>query len=318
MIKEFGGYFELELAKGKEYHPDAIALNTGRNALEYILRTRNYKKVFIPYYTCEVVLEPFRKLGIKYDFYRIDENLKPIIDFKMQKDEAILINNYFGVTGHFVKEIASKYHNVIVDNSQAFFEKPIAGVDTFFSARKFFGVSDGAYLFTDKQLLEKLEQDVSYKRFEHLLGRIDLGAEKFYASFKQNDEALKNQPIKEMSKLTKRILQSIDYEDVIRKRRENFLFLHEVFKSRNLLNLVLDDNFVPMIYPLLMNNGNELKKKLIEHKIFVATYWPNVFVCCEENSIEYIMSKYLLPLPIDQRYHLKHMNKMIKLIMEDI
>jgi hypothetical protein len=34
-MQPIGGYFELELRKGKEYHTDAIRLNTGRNALEY-------------------------------------------------------------------------------------------------------------------------------------------------------------------------------------------------------------------------------------------------------------------------------------------
>lgn len=317
MYKDIGGYFELELPKGKEYHPDGIALNTGRNSLEYILRTRKYNKVYIPYYTCEVVLEPFKKLGIDFDFYRIDENLKPIIDFELRKGEAVLVNNYFGVTGHIVKKIASKYQNVIIDNSQAFFEKPIVGVDTFYSARKFFGVSDGAYLYTDKPLSEKFEQDVSYARFEHLLGRIDLGAEKFYASFKQNDEALKNQPIKEMSKLTKRILKSINYEDVIRKRKENFLYLHKLLSSLNLLNLTLEDNLVPMIYPLLIKNGKEMKKKLTEHKIFVATYWPNVKDWVENDNFENTLVNHLIALPIDQRYGKSEM-KIINSIYSEV
>ena len=30
-----GGYFELELPQGEEYHKNAIRLNTGRNAFEY-------------------------------------------------------------------------------------------------------------------------------------------------------------------------------------------------------------------------------------------------------------------------------------------
>ena len=56
-----GGYFSLELPLIEEYHKNAIRLNTGRNCLEYILRVRGYKKVYIPYYTCEVILEPFKK-----------------------------------------------------------------------------------------------------------------------------------------------------------------------------------------------------------------------------------------------------------------
>lgn len=62
--KVIGGYFELELPKREEYHKNVLALNTGRNCLEYILRLRGYKKVFLPYYTCEVILEPFSKLNV--------------------------------------------------------------------------------------------------------------------------------------------------------------------------------------------------------------------------------------------------------------
>jgi hypothetical protein len=51
-MRSIGGYFELELPEGNEYHPEAIALNSGRHCFEYILRLRNYQKVYIPYYTC--------------------------------------------------------------------------------------------------------------------------------------------------------------------------------------------------------------------------------------------------------------------------
>ena len=67
-MKPIGGYFSMELSRGESYHPHALALNTGRNCLEYILRSRGYCKVYIPYYTCGVVLEPFHKLGIAYKY----------------------------------------------------------------------------------------------------------------------------------------------------------------------------------------------------------------------------------------------------------
>ena len=74
MKESIGGYFSLELPQHEEFHKDAIHLNTGRNCLEYILKTRKYKCVHIPYYTCEVILEPFTKLGIDYKFYHINKN----------------------------------------------------------------------------------------------------------------------------------------------------------------------------------------------------------------------------------------------------
>ena len=44
-MKTIGGYFELELKKNEEYHKDALSLNTGRNALEYILKTNGVKEM---------------------------------------------------------------------------------------------------------------------------------------------------------------------------------------------------------------------------------------------------------------------------------
>ena len=79
-MKAIGGYPELELRKGEHYHKDALKLNTARNCLEYILIARKYKKVYVPYYTCEAVHEPFKKLGsgCRMEFYHINEQLEPI------------------------------------------------------------------------------------------------------------------------------------------------------------------------------------------------------------------------------------------------
>lgn len=308
-MEEIGGYFELELRKGKEYHQNAIRLNTGRNAFEYILRAKNYTKVYLPYYTCDVMLEPINKLNLKYNFYPIDSTFNPIFDFSLIKENDVFIyTNYFGICDGQVKIISKKCKNLIIDNSQAFYSKPLPGIDIFYSARKFFGVPDGAYLFIDKKLGEDIEQDYSYDRCEHLLGRVDIDAESFYSSFKKNEKKLINQPIKTMSNLTMHLLQSINYEEVAKTRMNNFSFLNEILREKNTLRFEIEKNAVPMIYPFLIENGVEIKKRLIENKIFVATYWPNISEWCDKDSFEYYMMPNLLPLPIDQRYDKKELS----------
>ena len=66
-MKEIGVFFELELPQKEEYHSKAIRLNTGRNCLEYILKNNGYKKIYIPFYICNSILEPIRKLNIEYE-----------------------------------------------------------------------------------------------------------------------------------------------------------------------------------------------------------------------------------------------------------
>lgn len=314
-MKEIGGYFELELQKSEEYHNGALRLNTGRNSVEYILRAKGYKKIYIPYYTCEVILEPINKLNISYQFYYIDIEFRPDFDFStIEKDAVFLYTNYFGICDHVVDEIAKQCDHLIIDNSQSFFSSPLPKVDTFYSARKFFGVPDGAYLYTDEVLNQPLETDISYQRFEHLLGRIDLGAEKFYHTYKCNDELLMNQSLKNMSVLTQKLLSSINYQSVAEARRFNFEWLHAKLSETNQLNINNSPGAIPMVYPYLVKSGEQLKKKLIENKVYIATYWPNVLEWSDKASLEHKLTQELVPLPIDQRYNKEDLEKYLEII----
>lgn len=313
-MQPIGGYFSLELPYGEEYHKDAIRLNTGRNCLEYILRVKGYKKVYLPYYTCDVVLEPFKKLGIPYEFYHIDINFEIRDRFTLKTDEALLYVNYYGLKQRYVEKLAEKTRErLIVDNTQAFYAKPIQGIDTFYTCRKFFGVPDGAYLYTEKKLDEELEYDQSYDRMTFLNKRIDLGAEAAYGDFQTLSKSLVGQPIKLMSNLTRRLMQGINYEKIAKQRRANYQQLHAALGMSNALSLLLEKDAVPMVYPYLAPVKG-LRERLIENKVFVARYWPNVLEWTTKDEIEYLLAYQMQPLPIDQRYGEEDMNRIIALI----
>lgn len=313
-MKPIGGYFELELPLRSEYHSAAIALNTGRNALEYILRARGYKHVYLPYYSCEVLLEPFRKLGVDYTFYQIDERLEIAAPITLGDGETLLYINYYGLKHDYCEALMEKYgKRLIVDNTQAFYALPTDGIDTFYSCRKFFGVTDGAYLYCDQPLNMELEQDQSWQRMDYLLKRADISAEAAYADFRAQSEKLKDNPIRRMSHLTHCIMASIDYKQAATRRRENYAFLDEALKVKNRISLSLADDAVPMVYPFLTDDDG-LRQRLIENKIFVAQYWPNVLDWCEKGYTDYQLTKQLLPLPIDQRYGTEEMKRIIELI----
>ena len=114
-MNPIGGYFEFELPQSEEYHNNAIRLNTGRNAFEYILRTKEYKKVYLPYYTCDVMLEPIKKLELDFEFYNIDKNFAPIFDFTRVKTQDVFVyTNYFGICDNQVHNVSHKCQNLIV------------------------------------------------------------------------------------------------------------------------------------------------------------------------------------------------------------
>lgn len=309
-----GGYFSLELPIHEEYHKKAIKLNTGRNCLEYILRCRQYKKIYIPFYTCDVILEPFHKLGIDYAFYHINQDFEITDDIHPQIGEAILYTNYYGLKQNYVKKLTEKYgQQLIVDNTQAFYAKPINGIDTFYTCRKFFGVPDGAYLYTDKQLDLEIGLDKSYERCSSLLKRIDLGPEAGYGDFREISKSLVGQPIKKMSELTQRMMQGIDYNTIVQQRRANYILLQDSLGSNNYLNLPLEDDAVPMVYPYMISAQN-LREHLIANRIFIARYWPNVLEWTKKDDFEYKLALQTQHLPIDQRYGKEEMIYIIQTI----
>ena len=307
-----GGYFELELRHGEHYHKDAIRLNTARNCFEYVLIARKYRRVYIPYYTCEVMLQPLRRQHVEYTFYSIDWNLEPVETFNLKDGEAFLYTNYFGLKQDCVERLAKVYGSrLIVDNAQAFYAPRIEGIDTFYSPRKFFGVPDGGYLYIDCRLEGELSQDTSYERMTHLLIRADKDAEAGYGAFRENEDKLDNAPVMRMSKLTEKLLMSIDYYTIAQTRKKNYQYLDSFLKDKNKFPIKADTEDTPMAYPFL-SDANGIKKRLIHHRIYIPTYWTNIYNLCSQNSLEYKMTDNLLCIPIDQRMQLEEISCICK------
>lgn len=308
-MEAIGGYFELELRKGEHYHKDAIRLNSGSNCFEYILRARKYEKVYVPYYTCHVIFDVAQRLGVEIAYYHMNEQLEPTELLNLEAQEAFLYTNYYGLKQSCVERLTEKFgKQLIVDNAQAFYAKPIEGIDTFYSPRKFFGVPDGGYLYTDAVFNEDFPQAESMQRMTHLLKRIEQGAEAGYADYQREEETLDGSPIERMSKLTDVLLGNIDYKEIAERRIANYQLLDEQLRSTNLIHLSLEDGAVPMVYPYLFGDPT-MRKRMIEKKVFVATYWPNVSSDC---TIETMLKSNLLPLPIDQRYNVDDMQQIIE------
>ena len=183
-MREIGGYFELEQLIHKEYYPNLIALSHARNSLLYVLKARKIRKLYIPFFLCNSVSDLCNREGYRYEYYHIDKNFMPVFEADLQPGEYLYVVNYYGqIDEQKAKLLHCRYGNVIFDNVQAFFQQPVAGMDTIYSCRKFFGVPDGAYLATDAKLDEPLPADTSKDRMEHVLGRFEGAASDYYAVF---------------------------------------------------------------------------------------------------------------------------------------
>lgn len=317
-MKEYGGYLPLELTSKKEYYhgEDVLPLNCGRSAIYYALRDANPSKVYIPYYNCQSVIEAVKRSGVKFEFYYLNEDFEPI-DIQLKKNEYILWVNYFGIfNNEKVNKLVEQYKNVIIDNTQAFYSEPNQQSYNIYSCRKFFGVSDGAYLIKKDLESPNLEQATSYQTSMQLIKSIDLGTNEGYQEYLFAEDHIFDE-VKKMSKLTQKILASIDYESIKIIRNKNFLHLDkELEKINQLSDRLTITTQTPMIYPLLVKDKN-LREKLINNNIYVPQWWRYLIEELEKNTFESYLSSYLFPLPIDQRYNEEDMNTIADFILKE-
>ena len=314
-MKEIGGYIELDTYRLPMLHEGAIALNCGRNALAYLIHARKIKKLWIPKFLCNSITRVCEREGILYSLYSIGYDFRPAQEILLGDDEWLYFVNYYSqFDNEQIAEYSSKYHRIIVDNAQSYFLMPIQGIDTFYTCRKYFGVADGAFLYTDANLCANFPIDESFERMLFLLGRYERKASEFYKEFVANDQSFASEPIKLMSKLTKNLLHAVDYDFVKTTREQNYSYLNNALEKFNKLKL----NDIPgtFMYPLLIENSDEVRRKLQENMIYVPTLWKDVFDVCQEDEIEYDMAKNILPLPIDQRYSKECMDIIVSIIIQ--
>lgn len=304
---EFGGYLPLELRAGREYYSsgemcEVVPLNSGRVAIWYSLQQFDtVKTVHLPRYYCPTVSEYLLAQGYQLEYYLIDDHLRPLLKPSYSDDEAVILVDYFGVSSDWIKHYATSIPQVILDNCHAFFSGPLQreGAYTVYSCRKFFGVADGSYVIGQAFPHPiNLSREQSHPRMVHLLKSLETGTHSAYPESVQNENYFGSQP-QTMSLLTKRLLESIDYNEIEVARTRNYHILAQELAGFQRVEELPQD--VPAYcYPLLCDR--DIKKALVEQKIYVPTLWKHLLEPSLSGSNEYKFSKYMHCLPIDQRY----------------
>lgn len=315
-----GGYFGLELPRaGGEHYVSARRFQSARAAFLALLRTGQPERVHMPWYICDSMVEPLEMASVSISRYCLDDDLRISGDIDLGPGDWLFYVNYFGLSSARVAEILDRYppEQVVIDCAQAFYAAPLACLATLYSPRKFFGVPDGGYLFTDLLVPEpELADDDSIERSRHLLVRADRDAEAGYGAFQAAERSLSRQEPRRMSKLTQRLLGSIDYSGAARRRQDNFAILHKALGGSNAFAAGHVGDDVPLCYPYL-GGRPDARQALVDKRVFVATYWPELIVPQSQAPIaEQDRVRRLLPLPCDQRYGEADMMRLVGLLRQ--
>lgn len=271
------------------YHSDALFFNSAINCFTYILILRNIRRIYVPYYLCAAIFHIIEELSVEKVYYHIDSSFEPTTRPKLDEDEAFYYVNYWGLKQRCVVQLFNHYGSqLIVDNAQAFFSKPI-GADTFYSAHKFYGVNNGAFLY-----LSKSQNDISLTK---------------NTAFGETANCLTPCVVN-----TYNLLRRIDYSRAIFRRHENYRLLDNALKDINTLRLSLDDDSVPMVYPFWPEDANLTKSRLHQKGFPIEQFWPIVLELTHSNDIEYKITQNMIPLFIGQNAPRNYIRDLVAII----
>ncbi len=318
MREEYGGCLHFEIPQGiggyyDRYKDHLVNVDSGRSALQYILETFNYKRIWLPVYNCPLVGQRINEVSdIEICWYNIRPNFLPDIDtYKFDYGDCLLWVNYCGVmTNDTIETILAFQKNtpvkIIFDNIPAYFSQPRMEAINIYSCRKFIGVPDGGHIIGNAVNPVQLPTYVTAENYVYLMRAIETGSNSAYEGYTESEKRFSQSDVAYgMPKLTKVLLGSVDYNRLITRRKNNFLVLHEALEESNRFSLDISTN-TPSVYPYLCSD-KKLRERLLESKIYVSRFWKHVLTNELANDFEKDLAEYLIPLPIDQRYDAKDM-----------
>jgi len=261
-----------------------VKLNTARNCLRYLIKSYKIDSIYVPYYICPSIKSTLKKEIVNVEYYHIDERFMPTCKFK--HNDYILYPNYFGICTANVKTLEKQYKNLIVDNTHAFYAEPM-GLASFNSLRKFFqmqyGVLDGAYLYTEKILERPFRTADDYEIDEYMT----------YEKIVKNEHRLDDEQVMYISKTTEKIMSNINFVQEKINRINNYKKYELKLKSTNELDISLEDNEYPFVYPYYTHD-REFGTNLEKQGMLIYRYWDGI----PSNFDEYNFCKYLVPIPL--------------------
>lgn len=319
--------------------------DTGRSALliaaQVILHRRGRPRVWLPAFGCESISQPFRQAGFDLNYYSVSKTLTgdDMYPPEPEAGDSLLFIHYFGHRNWPMIEAAKRYRQngvwVIEDRVQASLTKQteLHGDFAVTSYRKALPVPDGATLLTAQPVIPSEfglnlaapnESFVSARIIAKLLRACGATPEVYWPLVESSESLLTNLIIpRHTSWLSQWMISRIDQNDVIAKRRANWLSLAKHLSSSGLerwirpIFLALGADDIPLGLPVLVADGRrqELRRFLAEREVFCPVHWPLDHLPPDDHfSPERILASSILTLPIDQRMAESHIERLVSLI----
>lgn len=325
--KTFRSLFPFE----RDYEWNFSYFNTGRAAIEallvYLKRLR-HNSIWLPSYDCDSVLSAAKRAEMDIHYYRIGKDFKIVIKDleELSQGDILYVVNLFGKKENeeTIKRIATfKESEVIVieDLTLALFsEGSEVGYGDYVigSVRKWLPQPDGGFIASQYALPDFKKEQAAYEySFNYIIAQImkyeylndtKLDKQQFLNfSNKAMESLFSDYTIREMSAISKKILNSVDFAEVAKMRKNNYRYLYKCLSNIDELKLMVEpsDDTVPLGLVIATEDRDSLFCYLVQNNIYCNIHWrPNESTMLFDDSN--YLSKHCLTIPCDQRYNYSH------------
>lgn len=328
---------------------DNQLLLSGRSAIDYILNDikDELNVVYMPSYCCDSMLQPFIDRGISIEFYNVLLDSQNGIHYNInfnKKIDIFFAMSYFGFDVSNMDQAINNFKDkgsiVIEDITHRLLSKTSHCSGSNYavaSLRKWFPIPSGGLAiklkgsFSNNQLYRPDQNIIAKKinamklKFQYIIDDSNKNDQnkveflKLYAEF--NQYLQKNYHLISIDELSKEILNKIDINSIIDKRKKNAKYLYDNIHESNKIKFMFEkldyQNDCPLFVPLIVNVNvrDKLKDILVEYSVFCPVHWPKPFTI-QINKDEVDIYSQELSLVCDQRYNLLDMKKIINILEE--
>ena len=331
-----------------------IYTNNGRTATVYAflhgMKLPADAEVLVPEYNCVSIINALESVPIKFSFYKIKKGLIIDTDSLKQtisdKTKVIYIIHYFGIPqpSEVVKEILkiAKEKNlyIVEDLTQTLFSKEDGRIGfgdyLVSSMRKWYPMTDGGIIaaknnvpFEIVPLKDAYDEAVftqmylSLARMYYREGIVEDIDAYIKLEKKANSARYKDFSPRYMTWLSTEILNKSNQEEIIRTRRQNYLYLYEHLKGITGISILenasdKDGKYVPFGFIVIVEDRERFRNWLSKHCIVGEIQWILPTQYYTPSTYAQYMSDHSLMIHCDQRYSEKEMSYIVCVIKEYI
>lgn len=299
---------EQELAQQAHF---SELTNSGRSSLRWIIESAQLesKRLLLPDFLCEVILDVLAEYNIDVDFYSVDSQLGYQLPDDLSHYDALYLIKYFGATtASFELAITTFKQCIIVDDVFSPYPQVLdirQSWYSFNSLRKISAVADFSMLYSNQPLkslnvsplAEFAALKYQAKQYKYAYFNAAEGEEQSYLSLFNQGESCLDEHKGISSPSSRSVLESITFYQHLDSeralRRKNYAVVCEILSEYSLPIQSDCYSFAPILLP----NRDAVRRRLMGHNIFLAVHWP------EATMVTNKLSHAILSIPLDSRYN---------------